>query len=148
MVTKDMVDQVRAARWEEWRRTAHKLPDHHILSIELLRTPEDRTLAVITAVRHREPVQYVLEGDARGGSVKPRVSHHCPPDPRGDAPGAPKLQALVEAPIASDGTGSAASADSIALGEPPPKQEPPAAIISLGSTAMKLTFDAGEHLHG
>lgn len=36
------------------------------------------------------------------------------------------------------------SADSIALGEPPPKEPPPPGIMSLGTSLMTTAFDLGE----
>ena len=137
------VEQVRAARWEAWGRMASKLRDHHILSIELLRTQQNETLAVFTVVKDRKPVQYVLKGDASGANLKALVTHHCLPSKLGPSH---QVEALMMAAPASpmvtqDGD---VSADSIAMGEPPPKQDPPLAIVSLGSAVMTTTFNLGE----
>jgi len=137
------VEQVRAARWEAWRQMASKLQDHHILSIELLRTQQHETLAVFTVVKDRKPVQYVVKGDALGANLKALVTQHCPPIKVGPSHHVEAL--MMTAPTSSTGTDDGGvTADSIAIGEPPPKQTPPAAILSLGSSLLPTAFNLGE----
>jgi len=137
------VEQVRAARWEAWGRMASKLPDHHILSVELLRTHDNQTLAVFTVVKDRKPVQYLLRGDSSGANLKALVSQHCPPIKVGPSHHVEAL--MMAAPAPSTGTDDGGvTAESIAMGEPPPKQTPPSAVISLGTSVMTTTFNLGE----
>lgn len=65
IVSKEVRD-VKAAQWEGYRRLAMRLPDHHILAVEAIRTRHDETAAVLTFVRGGEPVQYVVYADAQG----------------------------------------------------------------------------------
>lgn len=159
-VSKEQVQQVREARWEEWGRMAKQLPNQHILSIELLRTANNETLAIFTVVKDHQPVQHVLQGDALGGSVKAFVT------PRGKqvlAPGlagahvtharaadghAPSMAAPLAASLAAAITESdaPASADSIALGQPPPKQPPSPGIVALGTVMLASAFNLGEQV--
>lgn len=136
------VERVRAARWEAWKQMASKLQDHHVLSIELLRTHDNHTLAVFTVVKDHKPVQYALKGDALGANLKALVTQHCPPIKVGSS----QVEALViGAPASSTGTDDGGvTAESIAMGEPPPKQTPPSAIVSLGASVMTTTFNLGE----
>lgn len=137
------VDQVRTARWKMWSQMASKMSDHHILSIELLRTQRNETLAVFTVVRDRKPVQYVLRGDSTGANLKALVSQHHPPIKVGPSY---HVEALVMAEPASPSPGGddGVSADSIALGEPPPKEPPPPGVVALGSSIMPTAFNLGE----
>ena len=135
------VEQVRAARWEAWKHMASKLQDHHILSIELLRTHDNQTLAVFTVVKDHKPVQYVLKGDALGANLKALVSQHCPPIKVGPSH---QVEALMMTAPASGTDDGGVTADSIAIGEPPPKQTPPSAVISLGSSLLPTAFNLGE----
>ena len=137
------VELVRAARWEGWKQMASKLQDHHILSIELLRTHDNQTLAVFTVVKDRKPVQYVLRGDSSGANLKALVSQHCPPIKVGPSHHVEAL--MMTSPTSSTGTDDGGvTADSIAMGEPPPKQTPPSAIVSLGSSLLPTAFNLGE----
>jgi len=138
------VEQVRAARWEAWGRMASKLPDHHILSIELLRTHDNQTLAVFTVVKDRKPVQHVLRGDSSGANLKALVSHHCPPIKVGSTHHVEALVMAAPAPAAMATQDGGVTADSIAMGEPPVKEPPPLAIVSLGTSVMTTTFSLGE----
>lgn len=139
-ITKADVDKVRAARWDVWKRMAREVSEYHILSIELLRTETDDTFAVFTVVRNKEPVQYVLRGDSMGSGVKAMISQQHPPIQvkRGR-----HVETTATTPMAST-SGDVASADSIALGEPPPKEPPPPGVISLGTSLMTTAFDLGE----
>ena len=135
-----VVDQVRAARWDTWCRMASKLPDHHILSIELLRTQQNETLGIFTVVQGQQPVQYVLKGDAVGGNLKALVTHKAPPIKVGAFH---QVEALVMAPLPPLADGGA-SAENIALGEPPPKQPPTPGVMALGTSLLTTTFNLGE----
>ncbi|MBC7976965.1 MAG: hypothetical protein H7138_18470 [Myxococcales bacterium] len=158
-VSKEQVQQVREARWEEWGRMAKQLPNQHVLSIELLRTANNETLAIFTVVKDRQPVQHVLQGDALGGSVKafvtPRskqvapgcagahVTHAVAPDTHAAPMAAPLAASLAAAITESD---APASADSIALGQPPPKQPPSPGIVALGTVMLASAFNLGEQV--
>lgn len=139
-ITQAEVDKVRAARWEAWKRMAREMEDHRILSIELLRTEANDTVAVFTVVRNKEPVQYVLRGDRVGSRVRPMISNQPPPPQvkRGRNVDTALMPPMAATP--DDGV----SADSIALGEPPPKEPPPPGIVSLGTSLMTTAFDLGE----
>jgi len=132
MVSKEVHD-VRVARWEGFKRLARKLPNHHILSVELIRTRHDETAAIFTVVRNREPVQYVVMGDARG-RVKAAGSEHY----------ATVAMASMEATTLADGPTNAVDPDIIALGEPPPKEPPPPGIVAVGGGLLAAAFDIGE----
>jgi len=139
-ITKADVDKVRAARWEVWKRMAREASEYHILSIELLRTEADDTVAVFTVVKNKEPVQYVLRGDSLGSRVRAMISQQRPPlqGKRGR-----HVETELIAPMAAR-SDDGVSADSIALGEPPPKEPPPPGIMSLGTSIMTTAFDLGE----
>jgi hypothetical protein len=164
-LSKEQAYQVQMAKWEGWRRLAKQLPDHHLLAVELLRTRDDQTAAVFTAVRNHEVVQFVVRGDARGrvtDPVRKPDQGGGPPDdcgPHGHGPGhqgygpgpggqgprftgpetrvAMAMMAVTTEPV---------DANSIALGEPPPKDPPPPGIIALASVVMPAAFDVGDQL--
>ncbi len=178
------VDLVRDARAAAWARMATKLPDHHILSVELFRTEQDETLAVFTLVRNGRPVQQILRANSRGVDVKavipkPGYQGECPPIEvrpkhhvetvtmdqvilqhvealrlehlrlQGEAaPGLAPVAASRIAPPAAPPPPPVApgdgSANAVALGEPPPKQEPEPGIISVGTAVLPLVFDVAE----
>lgn len=140
------VDLVRQARWESWRRMAAKLPDHHVLAVEMFRVDRDVTVSVFTLVKHGKVVQEVLQGDGRGLNVKPVAPHGqvCPPTPIGRGL---HVEALVmAAPAASSDDG--VTAYSIAYGEPPPKQPTEPGIVAAGGVGMQNAFDTTELLVG
>ena len=139
------VELVRQARWESWRRMAEKLPDHHVLAVEMYRTDRDTTLSVFTLVRHGKVVQEVLQGDARGLNVRPVVSRAelCTPLPIGRSLHVESL--LMTAPAATTDDGGV-SAYSIAYGEPPPKQPTEPGIVAAGGVGMANAFDTTELL--
>jgi hypothetical protein len=135
MVAKEVHD-VRLARWEGFKRLAKRLPNHHILSVELVRTRQDETAAVFTVVRNLVPVQHVVMGDAYGrvklahdGSFKPTS---------GLASGQPEAITLTEGPT------TAADPDVIALGQPPGKEPPPPGIVAIGASLLAAAFAVGE----
>ena len=144
IVSKEVRD-VRAAEWEGYKQLAKRLPDHHVLSVQLIRTRTNETAVVFTVVRNGEPVQSVLMGDARGRAYPnqyqpPRVGDDC--DPKN--PNQPRVEALV-APVTGGGTddGGAVSPD-VALGSPPVKQPITPGLVALGTTLLSATFDLGE----
>ncbi|HEX2689058.1 MAG TPA: hypothetical protein VHN14_20690, partial [Kofleriaceae bacterium] len=109
-----VVDQVRAARRALWSQMARELPDYHILSVELLRTQGNETLAVFTVVRDRRPVQYVLQGDATGANLRALVWRDRGEDcamtsPRRPSKGAPRTGVHHGKPVLTG----------VHLGEPP-----------------------------
>jgi hypothetical protein len=102
---------------------ARELPDYHILSVELLRTQGNETLAVFTVVRDRRPVQYVLQGDATGANLRALVWRDRGEDcamtsPRRPSKGAPRTGVDQGKRVLTG----------VHLGEPPPKQPPPRGI--------------------
>jgi len=173
-VSKEQVEQVVDARWAAFERMAREtnLPNHHILSIELLRRPHrEQTLAVITAVKDRKAVQYVLVADAHGGRPRPVITvEPCHPPKHATYPDAspihlsalnthaftlptPSLSgsAAAGAPVARAAMAAAtlddpADPDSIPLGVPPPKEDPPPSIVALGTVLLATTFNLGEQV--
>jgi hypothetical protein len=133
MVAKEVHD-VRLARWAGFKRLAKRLPNHQILSVELVRTRHDETAAVFTVVKDHEPVQYVVMGDANG---RVRVV-----DPGQLAPAS--TAASMEAITLADGPVYAADPDVIALGQPPLKEPPPPSIMAVGAGLLSAAFDVGE----
>ena len=55
------VHDVLVARWEGFKRLARTLPNRQILAVELVRTRDDETAAVLTIVQNGEPVRYLIE---------------------------------------------------------------------------------------
>jgi hypothetical protein len=154
-VSKEMVDAVRMARWEEWQRTAKDMPKgQHILSVELLRVGDKQTAVVLTIARDGKVEQFELRADAKGQNPKPVVTRRdpagCDPPKAGDP--APRVAAfaMTEAPVPPpSGSGDDGPvADSIPLGEPPPKEPPDPGVTSLGSSLLETTFDLGEQVVG
>lgn len=157
-VSKEMVDAVRMARWEEWQRTAKDMPKgQHILSVELLRVGDKQTAVVLTIARDGKVQQFELRADAKGQNPKPVVTRRdpagCDPPKAGDP--APRVAAfaVTEAPVPpppppGGGGDGGPVADSIPLGEPPPKEPPDPGVTSLGSSLLETTFDLGEQVVG
>jgi len=147
------VRDVKVARWEEFRRLAKRLPNHHVLGVELIRTRHDETAAVFTVVRNREPVQMIVMGDARG-RVK---ADDCGPRKwmleaqHAEGHAEPRMmEARMEASAGeglAEETGDAAP-DGFAFGGPPPKQAPEPGIIAVGSVLLASTFDVAEQIPG
>jgi hypothetical protein len=138
LVSKEMRD-VKIAQWERFASLAAKLPDHHVLAVELTRTFDDRTAAIFTVVRNRKPVRSVVFGDARG-QVKP--PHECQPEPRKamelstmEAEAQP--QALVDDPDQSP---------NFSLAQPPVQQDPSPGLVALASSLLPSAFNVGEHV--
>lgn len=150
-VSKEMVDAVRMARWEEWQRTAKDMPKgQHILSVELLRVGQEQTAVVLTVARNGKVQQFELRADAKGQNARPVVSRRdpqgCEPPRAGDP--APRVAAMAVTEAAVGGGDGGPVADSIPLGEPPPKDPPEPGVISLGSSLLETTFDLGEQVVG
>jgi hypothetical protein len=145
---KKAVDLVREARWESWRRMAEKLPDHHVLAVEMYRIDRNTTVSIFTLVRHGKVVQEVLQGDGRGLNVRPVAPHqdHCQPLPIGRGFHVESLM-MMSAPAASTDDGDPVAA-SIAYGEPPPKQPTEPGIVASGGVGMANAFDTTELLVG
>jgi hypothetical protein len=150
-VPSETVYAVKVARWEEWQRMAEKLPrGRHILSVELLRKSLEETAAVITAVNNGKLVQYEFLADASGRNVRSVVKQvgatgiHRP----GVADVPPRLEAAAMTPPPppppDTGDGSPV-ANGIALGGPPPQEDPHPGAIALGESLLGDTFNLGEH---
>ena len=146
-VSKEMVDAVRKARWEEWERMAEKTPrGRHILSVELLRTQHNETAVVLTVAHNGRVVQYELRGDARGGNPRPVISRQRVLDvcrSPGYEQTMPHLLAFIERAAGDLGDGEAVT-ESLPLGEPPPKESPQPGVVALGSSLLTTTFNLGE----
>jgi hypothetical protein len=133
MVAKEVHD-VRLARWAGFKRLAKRLPNHQILSVELVRTRHDETAAVFTVVKDHEPVQYVVMGDANGRVRAVEPGQLAPAS----------TAASMEAITLADGPVNAADPDVIALGQPPLKEPPPPSIMAVGAGLLSAAFDVGE----
>jgi len=129
------VRDLKLAQWEGFRRLAAKLPNHHVLAIELVRTFEDETAAVFTVVKNHEPVRMVVFGDAHG-RVKP--VHEC--HQRYEAMMA--MTARSESLVPTDGDQS----PDFSLGQPPVTQKPEPGFVALASSLLPGAFDVGEHV--
>jgi hypothetical protein len=135
MAAKEVHD-VRLARWEGFKRLARRLPNHHILSVELIRTRRDETAAVFTVVRNHVPVQHVVMGDAYG-RVKPTNGgpYRTASDDTSDQ---------MEVITLAEGPTNAADPDIIALGQLPSMEPPPPGIVAVGAGLLAAAFDVGE----
>lgn len=128
------VNDVQLARWKGFKRLAKRLPNHHILSVELIRTRYDETAAVFTVVKDHEPVQYVVMGDAHG---RVWATDRGASDA---AHGAPEAITLAEGPA------NAADPDVIALSQTLAKGQPPPGIAAIGANLLAAAFDVGEQV--
>jgi hypothetical protein len=137
------VDMVRQARMNSWQQMAAKLPDHHVLAVEMFRIDRDRTVAIFTLVKKGKVVQEVLQGDGRGLNVRPIVPHATQPCPPLNLGREFHVEALMM-PAAAATTDDGGSAYSVALGEPPPKGTPEPGIIAVGGVGLQNSFDTGE----
>lgn len=145
-VSKEMVDVVRLARWEEWERMAKDMPrGHHILSVELLRPSRNETAIVLTVAQNGRVVQYELRGDDMGKHAKPVISQRglagCD-RPRTEI--APRAAGLMTMAAAEEEGGPVANG--MALGEPPIKEPPHPGVIALGDSLLITTFGLGEQV--
>ena len=150
-------EQVRQARYESWKRMAQKLENHHILAVEMFRTEDDHTLAVFTVVRDGEPVQEILRANSRGTDVHAVVPKHegeCKPirwwpfSPFHQVEAMSLMSLMAPAAASASGGDGGASPDAIALGEPPPKQDPEPGIVATGTSILPTVFDLGERATG
>jgi hypothetical protein len=139
---------------------AKELPNHHILSVELLRTHNDETVAVITAVKDHMPVRFVVRGDA-SGQLKPGIKDHCDPHAKhghdehghgehghgeyghGDPNAKHAVSAMAMKLNAPDDT---VTPEGMALGEPPPQQPPRPGMIGIGGALLAVAFGAAEQV--
>jgi hypothetical protein len=135
------VDLVRQARMDAWQKMAAKLPDHHVLAVEMFRVDRDRTLAIFTLVKHGQVVQEVLQGDSRGLNVRPIVPHATQPCPPLDLGRQLHIEALMMPAAATTDGGSAYA---VALGDPPPKGPVEPGIVAVGGVGLQNSFDTGE----
>ena len=128
-VTKKQAQQARMAEFEGWKGQEKVLGRHRILSVELVRTRDDKTAAVFTVFKDHKPTQYVVHGDCRG-----RVD----------------TEAHTEARLMARATddGSDPTESDMALGSPPPKEPPPPGIVALGAGLLSIGFDLGEQVPG
>lgn len=147
------VHDVKSAEWEGYKKMAAALSDHHVLSVQLIRTRHNETAAVLVLVRDGQPVQQVVFADERGrvfpGQGKPQDDGS---KPRSDDGSKPRVQteALVAqaasgppVPMSLDG-GGGASPDGMALGQPPISEPPSAAALAIASAALPTVMDLGE----
>jgi hypothetical protein len=142
-----MVDAVRAARWADWQRMAKELPDHHVLSVELLRTHSNETVIVLTVVRNGRVVQHELRANAKGQNPKPVITPRVSTgydDPKGIEGAVPQIAAFAAMAAPAAG-GEGGTAEDFAVGYPPPKEAPVPGVVALGSSLLETTFDLGEH---
>ncbi len=114
------------ARWEGFRLLAQQLPNRELLSVELIRTRQDQTVAVFVVVENGAPVKYAVVGDALG-----RVP------PRGLQAGANRgSAALVEMPL----EGGSVDPANVAYGNPPPTEPITPGIIAAGQELLAVIF--------
>ncbi len=146
LMSKETQD-VKLALWDGFKRLAKRLPDHHILAVDLLRTHDDQTVAVFTVVRDHEPVQMIVVGDAQG-RVQP---HDCGPRAWMRAPDATEQQSAtgerlaMEASISpADDPADPADPAGFATRTPPPQQEPSPGVVILATAALALVFGVGD----
>lgn len=132
VMSSKLVRDLKAAQWEGFRRLAAKLPNHHVLAIELVRTFDNETAAVFTVVQKGVPVRSVVFGDERGRVQQPHDCRH-------------KYEALARMAATPEPTEGDQSPD-FALGQPPVHQPPTPGLVSLGSALLTSAFDVGEHL--
>lgn len=131
-VSKEVHD-VKSAQWEGYKRMAAMLPDRRVLSVQLIRTRDDETAAVVVLVRNGQPVQQIVFADARG-----RV--YADQDQR-PASGDPGAAASARASVDLTGT---VSPDTVALGQPPISEPPGAAALAIANAMLNSAFDQGE----
>lgn len=126
------VHDVLVARWEGFKRLAKTLPNRQILAVELVRTRDDETAAVLTIVQNGEPVRYLVSGDAHG-RLKAKVDPYCTPS---DKSAAPLLAMAAEDP--------AVDPAAIAMGDPPPKKPGTPGIVAVAGNLLSAAFDVAE----
>jgi hypothetical protein len=125
------VHDVQVARWEGFKRLARTLPNRQILAVELVRTRDDETVAVLTIVQNGEPVRYLVTGDAHGRLKARRDPQSAPSDV------AAPMMAMAAQDAAADPAG-------IAMGEPPPKKTGTPGIVAVAGNLLSAAFDVAE----
>jgi hypothetical protein len=162
IVSKEEHD-IRVAMWEGYKRMARRLPDHHVLAVDLRRTRNNLTAAVFTLVRGGEPEQVVVFGDARGQLLPiqdfPRrddgtqLSHEhllYADDATGgdgdDGGGTLDPSSLVGGPTV--GGGGVVMPDGASVGGPPVKGPVSPGVVALGGSLLATAFGAGEFTAG
>src|SRR4051812_11786034 len=111
-LSKELTD-VQVSRWRGFEALARTLKNRHILGVELFRTLDDETVAIITISRNGEPARFLLKADAHG-RVKQVECH-----PRAIDDGQPPMHALM-ATAAADGGSDSPSI--VSMGHPPPTE--------------------------
>lgn len=119
--TPEQVRDFKAAQWDRFRQLAAQMPDHHVLAIELVRTPDNATAAVFTVAQNGVPVRSIVFGDERGVAL--------PTSEYGR-----RYEALVKSDVDVD----VAVAQPLAL----------PALASLGSTLLASAFNDNAELAG
>ena len=119
------VDMVMAARWEGFRSLAQHLPDRELLSVELIRTRQDQTVAVFVVVEHGAPVKYAMLGDALGNLRTTGA-------PAGASQGTATHVEVVEDGIVDPAV--------VALGRPPPIEPTTPGIAAAGQGLLSAVF--------
>jgi hypothetical protein len=163
-ISNDELTKVRLARLEGWKQLAKQLPNHHILSVELMRTRNDETAAVFTVVRHHQPVQFLVRADSRGRVKASQTGLGCDDHGHGHGHGHDhggyetksghvQGQGVEAVALAATAAPMGAAEDTsdpnaIPLGYPPEKEPPPPGILALGSALLGTSFDLGEQLPG
>lgn len=124
------VQSLKAAQWAGFEKMAARLPNYHVLAVELVRTFDNETAAAFTVVQNRQPVRMVVFADARGRVQQPHECGH-------------KYEALMARAV----DGGDQSPD-FALGPPPVHQTPTPGITALAASMLATAFDVGEHVDG
>jgi DNA-binding GntR family transcriptional regulator len=128
------VHDVLVARWEGFKTLARKLPNRHVLAVELIRTPDDHTIAVFTTVRNGEPIRTVIQADAHG-KVTMNPEDHCHVTNKSSTS---SMEArAVEPPQEADPS-------AVALGNPPPKEPGTPGIVAVAGNLLSGAFDVAE----
>jgi hypothetical protein len=131
-LSKSLRDVV-VARWQGFRSLAKQLPDHNILAVELIRTSQDQTAAVITLGQNGDAVRYAVIGDAHGVPLSLALQHQA----------VSALQLPEENAVATDG-GSIDPAF-VSIGQPPPSEPTRPGIRAAASDLLRSAF-GGESL--
>ena len=129
------LDHVLLARWEGFKSLATELPNREVLSVELIRTRNDATAAVLTIAQNGEPIRYFVMGDSRG-IVRPLGY---------------QLAARAEAAAAAEAfTASAGEIDPslVTLGVPPPQQPGTPGVVAAGARLLLAAFNDGDWASG
>jgi len=144
--TKEVSD-VLLARWAGFIRLAQTMKGHHILGVELVRTLNDETVAVLVVAEHGKPVKYAVTGDAHGRVIprdrQPRAQQDSDCHPTQSAMTAGVTHAL-EARIGPEVPPQDPAF--VAMGHPPPETPTPPGVAAVGEALLNLTFNAAENV--